>query len=200
MAPRGAASWWRSRRKTGYRSTSSGSARPWTISRRSRRRISRARSRESRPERCRHGCAPPAPPCPTRKPAPGRYTPRMTQQPATQKPKLNPMLKLALDIGPLVVFFAANARFGIFPATAIFMATIVAALAVSYALTRHIAIMPVVAAVIVLVFGSLTLVFHDETFIKVKPTIIYTLFGATLIGGYLLGKPLLAIVFDWMFI
>ena len=50
-----------------------------------------------------------------------------------------------------------------------------------------------------LVFGSLTLVFHDETFIKVKPTIIYTLFGATLIGGYLLDKPLLAIVFDSMF-
>ena len=123
----------------------------------------------------------------------------MTQQPAAPKPKLNPMLKLVLDIGPLVVFFAANARFGIFPATAIFMATIVAALAVSYVLTRHIAIMPVVTAVIVLVFGSLTLVFHDETFIKVKPTIIYTLFGATLIGGYLLGKPLLAIVFDSMF-
>src|ERR1700716_2342793 len=123
----------------------------------------------------------------------------MTQQPATQKPKLNPMLKLALDIGPLVVFFAANARFGIFPATAIFMATIVAALAVSYALTRHIAIMPVVTALIVLVFGSLTLVFHHEPLIKAKPTIIYTLFGATLIGGYLLGKPLLAIVFDSMF-
>ena len=123
----------------------------------------------------------------------------MTQQPATRKPKLNPMLKLALDIGPLVVFFAANARFGIFRATAIFMATIVVAFVVSYVLTRHIAIMPVVTAVVVLVFGSLTLVFHDETFIKVKPTIIYTLFGATLIGGYLLGKPLLAIVFDSMF-
>ncbi len=123
----------------------------------------------------------------------------MTQQPAARKPKLNPMLKLALDIGPLVVFFAANAAYGIFRATAIFMATIVVAFVVSYVLTRHIAIMPVVTAVIVLVFGSLTLVFHDETFIKVKPTIIYTLFGATLIGGYLLGKPLLAIVFDSMF-
>jgi intracellular septation protein len=115
------------------------------------------------------------------------------------KPKLNPLLKLALDIGPLVVFFAANARFGIFTATAIFMATILAALAVTYAVTRHVAIMPVVTAVIVLVFGSLTLVLHDETFIKVKPTIIYTLFGATLFGGYLFNKPLLAIVFDSMF-
>jgi intracellular septation protein len=121
----------------------------------------------------------------------------MTDKPA--RPKLNPMLKLALDIGPLVVFFAANARFGIFAATAIFMVTIIAALAVSYAVTRHVAIMPVVTAIIVLVFGSLTLVLHDETFIKVKPTIIYLLFGATLLGGYVFDKPLLAIVFDSMF-
>ena len=123
----------------------------------------------------------------------------MTQQPATRKPKLNPMLKLALDIGPLVVFFAANARFGIFRATAIFMATIVVAFVVSYVLTRHIAIMPVVTAVVVLVFGSLTLVFHDETFIKVKPTIIYGLFAAILGGGLLFGRSFIAIMFDQMF-
>ena len=121
----------------------------------------------------------------------------MTDQPA--KRKLNPMLKLALDLGPLIVFFAVNARFGIFAATAVFMATIIAALAVSWALTRHIAIMPVVTAIVVLVFGTLTLVLHDETFIKLKPTIIYTLFGVSLLGGWLLDKPLLAIVFDAMF-
>ena len=115
------------------------------------------------------------------------------------KPKLNPLLKLALDLGPLVVFFAANARFGIFVATAVFMATIIAALAVSYALTRHVAIMPVVTAIIVLIFGTLTLVLHDETFIKLKPTIIYTLFGGALLGGYLFDKPLLEIVFDSVF-
>jgi intracellular septation protein len=79
------------------------------------------------------------------------------------------------------------------------MAAILAALATSYALTRHIAIMPVVSAIIVLVFGSLTLALHDETFIKVKPTIIYALFGFTLLGGYIFNKPLLAIVFDAMF-
>jgi intracellular septation protein len=115
------------------------------------------------------------------------------------KPKLHPLLKLALDLGPLVVFFAANARFGIFVATAVFMATIIAALGVSYALTRHVAIMPVITAIIVLIFGTLTLVLHDETFIKLKPTIIYTLFGLTLLGGYLFDKPLLAIMFDAMF-
>ena len=123
----------------------------------------------------------------------------MTQQPAARKPKLNPMLKLALDIGPLVVFFAANAAYGIFRATAIFMATIVVAFVVSYVLTRHIAIMPVVTAVIVLVFGSLTLVLHDELFIKLKPTIIYVLFGGVLMGGLAFGTPLLGLVFDSVF-
>ncbi len=117
----------------------------------------------------------------------------------TDKPKLNPWIKLALDLGPLVVFVAGYALFGIFVATAVFMVAIVAALAVSYVLTRHIAVMLVVTAIVVLVFGSLTLILHDESFIKLKPTIIYVLFGATLIGGYLFDKPLLAIVFDTMF-
>jgi intracellular septation protein len=116
-----------------------------------------------------------------------------------EKPKLNPLLKLALDIGPLVLFFVANSRFGIFVATGTFMVAVVAALLVSYALTRHWPIMPVVTAIVVLVFGGLTLVLHDDTFIKLKPTIIYVLFGGTLLGGYIFGKPFLAIVFDSMF-
>ena len=122
----------------------------------------------------------------------------MTENPKTAA-KINPILKLVLDIGPLVLFFAANARFGIFVGTAIFMAAVVAALFVSYAMTRHWPIMPVVTAIVVVVFGGLTIVLHDDTFIKVKPTIIYVLFGAVLAGGYLLDKPLLAIVFDSMF-
>jgi intracellular septation protein len=117
----------------------------------------------------------------------------------TDKPKLNPFLKLALDVGPLLLFFVANSRLGIFAGTAVFMVAVVVALGISYALTRHWPIMPVVSAVIVLVFGGLTLVLHDETFIKVKPTIIYTLFGGALLIGYLLDKPLLEIVFDSVF-
>ena len=117
----------------------------------------------------------------------------------TEKTNLSPGLKLALDLGPLVLFFFANARFGIFAATAVFMVAVVIALAVSYAITRHLPVMPLVSAVIVMVFGGLTLVLHDETFIKVKPTIIYLLFGAVLAGGLMLGKPLLAIVFDQMY-
>ena len=115
------------------------------------------------------------------------------------KPQLNPLLKLALDLGPLVLFFAANARLGIFAATAVFMIAVVAALAISYALTRHLPVMPVVTAIVVIVFGALTLYLHDDTFIKLKPTIIYTLFGVLLLGGQVFNKPLLEIVFDQMF-
>jgi intracellular septation protein len=123
-------------------------------------------------------------------------------KPALDKPpanKLNPLLKLALDIGPLILFFVANARFGIFAATGVFMVAIVAALLVSYVMIRQWPIMPVVTAIVVVVFGGLTLALHDDTFIKLKPTIIYTLFGGILLGGYILEKPFLAIVFDSMF-
>jgi len=116
-----------------------------------------------------------------------------------EKKQLNPILKLTLDIGPLVLFFAANSKFGIFAATGSFMVAVLIALTVSYAMTRHIAIMPVVTAVIVLVFGGLTLVLHDELFIKLKPTIIYVLFGGTLLGGLAFNKPFLSILFDQMF-
>jgi intracellular septation protein len=117
---------------------------------------------------------------------------------ATKK-QLNPLLKIVLDLGPLVLFFLANSRYGIFVATATFMVAVLAALAAGYAMTRHLPIMPVVTAIVVLVFGGLTLVLHDATFIKVKPTIIYALFGAVLLGGWFFNKPLLGIVFDSLF-
>ena len=116
-----------------------------------------------------------------------------------QRPQLNPLLKLVLDLGPLVLFFAANGRYGIFAATGVFMAAVLAALLVSYVLTRRLPIMPVITAIIVVVFGGLTLVLHDATFIKVKPTLIYLLFGGVLLGGLAFGKSLLGIVFDSVF-
>ena len=115
------------------------------------------------------------------------------------KKQLNPMLKLVLDIGPLILFFAANAKFGIYAATGAFMVAVLIALAVSYVMTQHIAMMPVVTAVIVLVFGGLTLILHDDLFIKLKPTIIYVLFGGTLLAGIFFDKPFLSIMFDQMF-
>ena len=117
----------------------------------------------------------------------------------TSKPQLNPALKLVLDLGPLLIFFAVNSRFGIFAATGAFMAAIVIALAVAYTLTRHLPIMPLITAIVVLVFGGLTLVLHDELFIKVKPTIIYVLFGFVLLLGLAFGKSLLGVVFDSVF-
>jgi intracellular septation protein len=115
------------------------------------------------------------------------------------KKKLNPTLKLVLDIGPLVLFFAANAKLGIYAATGAFMVAVLAALAVAYALTRRIEVMPLVTAIIVLIFGGLTLVLHDDLFIKLKPTIIYVLFGGTLLAGIMLDKPFLSIMFDQVF-
>jgi len=79
------------------------------------------------------------------------------------------------------------------------MVAIVTAVIASYVVTKHVPIMALVTAAIVLVFGTLTLVLHDETFIKVKPTIIYSLFAAVLGGGLLFGRSFIAVMFDQMF-
>jgi len=112
---------------------------------------------------------------------------------------LHPLLKLALEMGPLVVFFLANQRAGIFMATALFMAAVLASLAVSYALTRHLPMMPMVTGVVVLVFGGLTLWLHDDLFIKLKPTIVNSLFAGALFIGLLAGQSLLRVVFGEVF-
>jgi intracellular septation protein len=113
--------------------------------------------------------------------------------------RLNPLLKLALELGPLGLFFIANQRAGIFAATGIFLAATVAALATHYALVRKLPIMPMVSGVVVAIFGGLTLALHDELFIKLKPTVVNTLFGVVLLGGLWFNKPLLALVLDSMF-
>lgn len=112
------------------------------------------------------------------------------------KPHVSPGLKLALELGPLVLFFGANYKWGILPATAVLMAGVTASLIVSWALTRKIPVMPLVTAFFVLIFGALTLVLADSTFIKLKPTIVNTLFGVILLGGLAFGKPLLPVVLD----
>ena len=115
--------------------------------------------------------------------------------PAPRK-ALNPIVKLLLKLGPLALFFAAYSRFNIFVATGVLMASVLVTLAVSYAMLRRIPVMPLVTAVIVLIFGSLTIVFHDETLIKIKPTALYLLFAAALFAGLALKKPILKILFD----
>lgn len=108
----------------------------------------------------------------------------------------NPTLKLVLEMGPLVLFFVTNWKFGIFPATGVLMVSVVAALAVSWVMTRHLPVMPVVTAIAVVFFGALTFFFHDDLFIKLKPTIVNTIFGTVLLVALAFGKPLLPVVLD----
>ena len=115
---------------------------------------------------------------------------------APPRKALNPMLKFALELGPLALFFIAYGRLGIFAATGVLMASVLVTLGVSYAMLKRIPIMPLITAAIVLIFGSLTLILHDETLIKIKPTALYILFGAALFVGLWLNKPLLKILFD----
>jgi intracellular septation protein len=108
---------------------------------------------------------------------------------ASPRAKLPPALKLAIDFGPLLVFFAANKFGGVFTATAAFMAATALAMAVSWWKTRHIPAMLIFTGIIVLVFGGLTLWLQDETFIKLKPTLIYGMFAAILLFGLATRRP-----------
>jgi intracellular septation protein len=105
-----------------------------------------------------------------------------------------PIAKLVLELGPLVIFFLANSWFGIFTATAAFMAATTVSLSASWAILRKVTVMPLVTGVFVLVFGGLTLWLHDDTFIKIKPTIVNVLFATALGGGLLFGQSLMKIV------
>jgi len=121
------------------------------------------------------------------------------------------IIKMALELGPLVVFFIVNTKgediLAALPAlsqwftqpiifaTAVFMAAMVISLLLSWLLLRRVAVMPLVTGVVVLIFGGLTLYFQDATFIKMKPTIVNTLFGVTLLGGLAFGQSLLKYVF-----
>jgi intracellular septation protein len=107
--------------------------------------------------------------------------------------------KLAIELGPLLVFFAANAAAGIYAATASFMAVTVVALAVAWWRYHKLPMMLLVSAVVVFVFGTLTLYLRDDTFIKLKPTIVYFAFAAFLGGGLLLRKPVLELLLGSVF-
>jgi intracellular septation protein len=116
---------------------------------------------------------------------------------ASTQPALLP--KLLIELGPLLVFFAANALAGIFAGTAAFMLATLLSLAAAHFRYHKVPAMPLVSAVIVFVFGGLTLYLQDETFIKLKPTIVYSMFALLLAGGLLLRKPLLELLFGSAF-
>jgi intracellular septation protein len=143
----------------------------------------------------------------------------MTEPNATHRAE-NGLTKLLLEMGPLVLFFAANSKpewfrpmvgavFGqgvvsgdkapILIATAVFMVGMAASLIATWVLYRRLPIMPLISGAVVLVFGGLTLALHNDLFIKLKPTIVNALFGAVLLGGLAFGKPLLPYVLDSVF-
>lgn len=110
--------------------------------------------------------------------------------------EINPGLRLALDLGPVAVYFGAyyffqdrevnlfgTAYTGVVLATLVFVPAVLLALAASWALTRTVSRMAVFTAVIVAVFGGLTIWLNDDTFTKMRPTVVYGIFGAILAGG-----------------
>lgn len=108
-------------------------------------------------------------------------------------------LKFAFEIGPLVVFFFANARWGLMTATGAFMAATAVAVPAAWYLQRRLPVMPLVSGVFVLGFGGLTLALDNEMFIKLKPTIVNLLFAAILTGGLIFRLPLLQKLFGPVF-
>jgi intracellular septation protein len=127
---------------------------------------------------------------------------------------INPFLKLALEAGPLVIFFLANSRAKylqetfpvlaglgepIFVATAVFMLALAISLAASWLLMRTLPIMPLVTFAFVVVLGTLTIWLQNDTFIKIKPTIVNTLFGVILLLGLWSGRNFLRLVLDTAF-
>lgn len=109
-------------------------------------------------------------------------------------PRPSPMIKLLIEVGPLVAFFAAYGRAGIYWATGVLMAATVVALIASWRLLGKISPVPVVTAVLVVIFGGLTFLFDDPRFIKMKPTMINLLFAGVLFVGVALGKSPLKIM------
>jgi intracellular septation protein len=126
--------------------------------------------------------------------------------------KINPILKLVLEIGPILVFFlvyrlapvaegvsSSEAQLSkILFATAVFIPVILITLAASWVLTRHLPRMAVITAILVVVFGGLTLWLRDDTFIKMKPTILYLMFAAGLGFGLMRGESYLKYLMDDM--
>ncbi|WP_445376529.1 septation protein A [Niveispirillum fermenti] len=103
-------------------------------------------------------------------------------------------MRLALEAGPLALFFVINSRYGLMAGTGVFMAATSVALAASWLLERRLPVMPVVGCFFVLVFGGLTLWLNDELFIKIKPTVVNLLLAGTLFAGLILKRNLLKVV------
>ncbi|MFN4281116.1 MAG: septation protein A [Alphaproteobacteria bacterium] len=112
----------------------------------------------------------------------------MTDAPSRPAPA---WLKPVTEYGPLAAFLVAYWRADLMVATIALMAATAIALALSLVLARKVPLMPLITAAVVGLFGGLTLWLHDETFIKMKPTIIHAAVGLILLIGLAAGRPLL---------
>jgi intracellular septation protein len=113
---------------------------------------------------------------------------------------MNPQIRrLALDLGPLLVFFAAFRLLGIYAGTACFMAAVLAALGIGWWLEKKLSPMPLFTAVLVVIFGGLTLYLKNEDFIKIKVTVLYGFFSAVLLGGLMFNRLFIKYVFNQAF-
>jgi intracellular septation protein len=119
----------------------------------------------------------------------------VSEAPKNRK-KVGPLGRLILDLGPLLVFFAAYQLAGIFAATGAFMVASMIALGAGYVIERRISPVPLFTAILVLIFGGLTLYLKNGTFIKMKPTVLYAFFGLTLLGGLAFGRVFMKYVFE----
>jgi intracellular septation protein len=105
--------------------------------------------------------------------------------------RINPQLKLVLDFLPLAVFFLAFKWLNVYYATGALLAVTVGILVYTYLLERRILLAPLITAIVVLIFGGLTLWLHNENFIKMKPTLINFIFAGVLLGGCVFKKGLM---------
>lgn len=125
------------------------------------------------------------------------------------KKSINPILKMALELGPVVVFFIAYVRLkdqvftiggteyaGFIMVTAAFIPLLLLSIGILWWITGHLSNMQIFTAVLVVLFGGLTVWLNDPKFIKMKPTILYVAFGGTLGFGLLRGKSYLRHVME----
>ncbi|MDH5188191.1 MAG: septation protein A [Rhodospirillaceae bacterium] len=114
----------------------------------------------------------------------------------TANQPVNHGLKMALEMGPLLIFFVVNAKWGIMTATATFMVATTISLIFSYIKTRRLPAILLIGGFFIMVFGGLTIALDDDMFIKLKPTIVNTLFASALFVGLATGRNFLKNVFE----
>lgn len=102
--------------------------------------------------------------------------------------------KLVLEMAPLLIFFAVFKFYDLMAATIALMIATTISIIIFWFIFKKVATMPLVTAVLVLIFGGLTLYFDDTFFIKIKPTIIYLLFASGLLGALAFKRPLMKTV------